>query len=153
MSIQAIAWVFEQDIRPSPAKFVLVGLCNYIQPDGTAWCALGRLAAITSQDIKTVRNGLRSLEELGHIRKTGKTAGSTGQIPLYQVRLPDAVFLSLGKGTGSGRKGYRIRSAKGTASGTRSVIDPLLSNGEKNKNSNVEQIAEHLAKLKKALKT
>ena len=152
MSIQAIAWAFTQDIKPSTAKFVFVGFCNFVQENGTAWCSLSTLSSITSQDIKTVRRGIRALEKLGYIRSTGKKAGLTRQIPLYEVRLPDAVVLRLRKGTYSPSKGYQKRSLTPTQNGTRSIKDPLLTSGDKQQQQNVERIAEHLANLKKVCK-
>ena len=107
MSIQAIAWVFSQDIRPSTSKFVLVALANYLQEDSTAWCAIPTISEITSQDRKTVMRALASLEKQGHISDSGQRKGSTGQIKVYNVRVPDAVLLKLPKQSRPSSKEYR----------------------------------------------
>ena len=97
MSIQAIAWVFSQEIHPSTAKFVLIALANYIQEDGTAWCAISTISEITSQDRKTVVRALADLTKQGHITDTGERKGATGHIKVYQIRVPDAVLLQMPK--------------------------------------------------------
>lgn len=107
MSIQAISWVFSQEIRPSTAKFVLVALVNYLQEDGTAWCAISTIAGITSQDRKTVIRALSDLEDQGYLTDTGQRKGATGQITIYKVRVPDAVLLRLPKESRFSRKESR----------------------------------------------
>ena len=162
MSIQAIAWVFSQEIRPSTAKFVLVALVNYINDDSTAWCPISRLSEITSQDRKTVMHALSKLEEQGHITDTGNRVGATGQIKLYQVRVPDAVLLRKSKSTALGGKQYQssrqrvpVLPSNSTKYGTRSLSDPLLSvinHGDEKRTNNTIPIGEHLAKLKASVK-
>ena len=107
MSIQAIAWVFSQDIRPSASKFVLVALANFLQEDSTAWCAISTISDITSQDRKTIMRALADLEGQGHIKDTGNRKGHTGQIKVYDVRVPDAVLLKLPKQSRPSSKEYR----------------------------------------------
>lgn len=107
MAIEAISWVFSQDIRPSTSKFVLVALANYIQPDATAWCPIPIISGITSQDRKTVMRALADLEAQGYIKDTGNRKGHTGQIKVYEVRVPDAVLLKLPKESRVSSKQYR----------------------------------------------
>lgn len=107
MSIQAIAWVFSQNIRPSTSKFVLVALANFLQEDSTAWCAISTISEITSQDRKTVLRALADLEQQGHVTDSGQRKGYTGQIKVYQVRVPDAVLLRMPKESRSSRKESR----------------------------------------------
>jgi pyocin large subunit-like protein len=157
MAIEAIAWVLSQEIRPSTAKFVLLGFCNFIQPDSTAWCALSTLSEITSQDKKTVRRGIKTLETLGFIRNTGTKSGQTEQIPLYKINLPDAVFLRLrrkgtknGTGTKFPRKGYRSSPERVP----KTVPDPYMIRNDPN--GSIQKLAalpisDHLSKLKNAL--
>lgn len=108
MSIQAIAWVFSQTIHPSTAKFALVALANYMQEDGTAWCAISTISEITSQDRKTVVRAIADLERQGHIVDTGGRKGATGQIKVYQIRVPDAVLLQMPKQSRLSRKESRL---------------------------------------------
>ena len=128
MSIQAIAWVFSQDIHPSPSKFVMVALANFLQEDGTAWCAISTIADITSQDRKTVIRALDDLERQGRITDSGQRKGFTGQIKVYQVTVPDAVLLKMPKQSRSSRKEYRISHQRVPYTGhdpyKLSVIDP-----------------------------
>ena len=107
MAIEAISWVFSQDIRPSTSKFVLVALANYLMPDSTAWCPIPLIADITSQDRKTVMRALADLERQGHISDSGQRKGHTGQIKVYNVRVPDAVLLKMPKESRSSSKQSR----------------------------------------------
>ena len=153
MSIQAIAWVFSQEIRPSTAKFVLVALVNYINDDSTAWCPISRLSEITSQDRKTVMHALSKLEEQGHITDTGKRVGATGQIKLYQVRVPDAVLLRKSKSTALGGKQYQFSRQRVP----NTVHDPyklsVINRSDEKRTNSTIPIGEHLAKLKAAKKS
>lgn len=107
MAIEAISWVFSQNIRPSTSKFVLVALTNFLQPDSTAWCPIPLISAITSQDRKTVIRALADLEKQGHITDSGKRKGSTGQIKIYTVTVPDAVLFKMPKESRSSLKESR----------------------------------------------
>ena len=50
---------------------------------------------------------LASLEKQGHITDSGERKGSTGQIKVYQVRVPDAVLLKIPKQSRLSSKEYR----------------------------------------------
>ncbi len=70
MSIQALNWAFNQDVRPSAAKFVLVCLANRVSSEGHCWTSQKRLARDTSQSDRSVREHLSTLEELGLLTRT-----------------------------------------------------------------------------------
>lgn len=84
MSIEAMQWAFNQDIKPSSVKFVLVSLGDNAQHDGMAWPSIAALCAKTGQDRKTVISALNRLEEAGYLSDSGKRTGGTGQIKVYQ---------------------------------------------------------------------
>ena len=50
---------------------------------------------------------LADLEEQGHITDSGQRKGHTGQIKVYNVRVPDAVLLQMPKQSRSSLKEYR----------------------------------------------
>lgn len=83
LSLEAICWVFKQDVKPSSLKFVLVALANFTNADGKFWPSIAALEQITSQDRKTIIQSVSKLEELGFIKDTGKRVGTTGQIKVY----------------------------------------------------------------------
>lgn len=70
MSIQALNWAFNQDVRPSAAKFVLVCLANRVNSEGHCWTSQKRLARDTSQSDRSVREHLSTLEELDLLTRT-----------------------------------------------------------------------------------
>lgn len=67
MSNQALNWAFQQDVQPTGAKFVLVTLANYATNDGTCWASQERIAADTSQGVRSVQRHLADLEAAGWI--------------------------------------------------------------------------------------
>jgi pyocin large subunit-like protein len=158
MSIQAIAWVFSKEVRPSQAKFVLVALANYCNENCLAWPCVQTICDITSQDDKTVRRALKQLEALGHIKDTGDRVGERKQIKVYKIRLPDAVFLKIpkyghlkkSKVPKNGVEGTRLRPRRYPDTGRGTINEPLLTNSEKQRTANAVPISEHLAKLKAA---
>lgn len=90
MSIAAMAWVFEQEIRPSSVKFVLLALADYMgsyRGENTVWPSIASLAAKTSQDRKTVIAAIDTLVEQGFLVDTGERVGKTSQIKKYSLNL------------------------------------------------------------------
>jgi hypothetical protein len=85
MSIQAISWVFSQDIRPSNIKFVLLALADNTNNEGTCWPSVAAISSKTSQDRKTVISALRTLEEMGLLIDTGERVGRTKQVKVYRL--------------------------------------------------------------------
>jgi Helix-turn-helix domain len=77
-------WAFNQDIKPSSMKFVLVSLGDNAQHDGMAWPSIAALVQKTGQDRKTVIAALDKLEALGYLSDSGKRCGKTGQVKVYQ---------------------------------------------------------------------
>jgi hypothetical protein len=65
MSVQAIAWAIEQDVRPAMAKLLLISLANYADHNGHCWPSKMRLARDCSTDKSTVCRHLRTLREAG----------------------------------------------------------------------------------------
>lgn len=83
MSSEARQWAFDQDIKPSSVKFVLVTLGDIAQgPE--VWPSVALLAEKTGQDRKTVMAALDKLEAMGYLADTKKRVGNTGQIKVYR---------------------------------------------------------------------
>ena len=70
VSIQALNWAFDRDVRPSGAKFVLVCLANRVDSEGHCWTSQKRLAVDTNQSERSVRQHLSRLEKLGLIMRS-----------------------------------------------------------------------------------
>ncbi|MGE4370807.1 MAG: hypothetical protein AB7E12_14130 [Burkholderiaceae bacterium] len=89
MSVEAINWAFQQPIRPSTAKFVLVALANNAGgQDFIAWPSIAYISSVTGQDRKTVCAGLNLLREEGFIEDTGERKGATKQVIAYRLNIP-----------------------------------------------------------------
>ncbi|MDT0355664.1 helix-turn-helix domain-containing protein [Herbaspirillum huttiense F1] len=84
MSIEAMQWAFQQDIKPASMKFVLVSLGDNAQHDGMAWPSIAALCEKTGLDRKTVISALNRLEQAGFLSDSGKRTGSTGQVKVYR---------------------------------------------------------------------
>jgi hypothetical protein len=84
MSIDAMRWAFEQNIKPSSVKFVLVSLGDNATEDGMAWPSLAALCKKTGQDRKTVISSLDRLEAAGFLSDSGQRRGGTGQVKVYR---------------------------------------------------------------------
>lgn len=90
MSVEAINWAFQQPIRPSTAKFVLVALANCADgQEFIAWPSARYLSDVTGQDIKTVLAGLKRLRDDGHISDTGERRGFNKQVVVYRLNTPE----------------------------------------------------------------
>jgi hypothetical protein len=88
LSFDAIRWALAQPVPKSSAKFLLVAMANCVNGDGEemlCWASVTSLADSTSQDRKTVLDGLRRLREAGFIADTGQRRGATGQVPVYRL--------------------------------------------------------------------
>lgn len=88
MSIEAISWAFQQPIRPSTAKFVLVAIANCADgQEFIAWPSIRYIATVTSQDPKTVQAGINRLREEGFIEDSGERKGATRQVVVYRLNI------------------------------------------------------------------
>lgn len=86
MSIRALVWAFEQDIRPATAKFVLVAFADCVNDaDGCGYPSVSVICKKTSLDRKTVLGALASLEQRGLIADTGRRAGATRQVKVFRL--------------------------------------------------------------------
>lgn len=65
MSIQDIAWVLAQDVRPPVAKLLLIALANYTNERHECWPSKSRLAKDCSMSKASVCSYLNKLVELG----------------------------------------------------------------------------------------
>ena len=86
MSIRAMSWVFEQEIKPASNKLVLLAFadcCN--DQDHTAWPSMKTVLQMTSLDEKTITKAVRNLQEHGYLIDTGRRVGSTQMVKVYQL--------------------------------------------------------------------
>jgi hypothetical protein len=85
MSLQALVWAFDLDLRPATTKFVLVALADYASDENLCFPSVQTLCDKTCLDRKTVLRALERLEELLLIRDTQKRCGSTKQVKIYVI--------------------------------------------------------------------
>lgn len=85
MSIAAIVWAFDQYIKPSAAKFVLVALSDNADHKGMAWPSLKAIQEKTCLDRKTIIASLDYLEKIGTLLDTGERVGRTHQVKVYRL--------------------------------------------------------------------
>lgn len=74
MSLKALTWAFEQDLKPD-LKIVLLALADYANDDGTSFPGQRSIGIKTSMSERTVRTKLAELEELGYIARRRRTNG------------------------------------------------------------------------------
>jgi len=85
VSIRAIDWIFRQDIKPSSDKFVLLALADNCNDTGMAYPSIETICRKTNQNRKTVLVALQRLVAKNRIRDTGKRAGATKSIVVYEL--------------------------------------------------------------------
>lgn len=88
MSIEAMSWVWKQDVKPAAAKLVLLALADHANPDGYCWPSILRIAGMVGLTSRQVSTHIRSLEAKGLVergdrrRKDGQYRGWTYTLPI-----------------------------------------------------------------------
>lgn len=71
MSIKAVSWAFEQQIKDPLAKLVLIAVADHInESTGDAWPSVERLEQMTCASRSTVLRKLKMLETSGFLQRT-----------------------------------------------------------------------------------
>lgn len=70
MSHAATAWAYAAPIRNAGRKFVLVALADFADEAWTCYPGQERIAAMTGQDVRSVRRHIEALEDDGFIERT-----------------------------------------------------------------------------------
>jgi hypothetical protein len=82
------AAVFELQIASSE-KFTLIAMANFASDDGSnCYPSVATLCRKTSQSRRTVQRNLRTLEESGLVKRTGKSGGSRKNTSRYRLLIP-----------------------------------------------------------------
>lgn len=88
MSFDALAWAAKQNPGSAALKLVLLGLAECAsRPGALAFPSTAALVEFSSLDRKTVIKALDDLEREGFITDTGRKAGRTQQIKVFQLNL------------------------------------------------------------------
>ena len=85
MSLDAISWAFQQDIKPAVAKFVLLAMADRAGEDHTCFPSIDRLVLDTSLNRRTVLSSLRLLRAKGFIEDTNKRTGKSNRVIVYRL--------------------------------------------------------------------
>lgn len=85
MSLDATRWAWQQRDITAAQKLVLLSLADRAGEDHTAWPTNERLTKDTCLDRKTVLSALATLSLKGFIRDTGRRAGRTKQVKVWQL--------------------------------------------------------------------
>lgn len=92
MSNEAINWALKQRTGRSSSKAVLFVLANAASRHRSwAYPSMAFLIECTELDRKTVIVAMRELRKRGYITDTGERKGSTRQIIVYRLNLPEVV--------------------------------------------------------------
>lgn len=71
-------WAYEQTVKPSTRKFVLVSLANFADENGYCFPSQQTIASMTDQGVSTVREHLSALEADGFISREHRYAETGG---------------------------------------------------------------------------
>jgi hypothetical protein len=89
MSTRANTWGWQQKIKPSSAKLLLMAMCEHANySTDLAYPSVETLAEMTGQDRKTILAGFGRLIDLGLMVDTGKKTGKTQQITVWRMLVP-----------------------------------------------------------------
>ena len=89
MSVKAINWAIERDLRPGP-KLVLIVLANFADAEGFCYPSQATLARLTCQTERSVRSHLATLEAAGLIvrpRTQRRAYGGIFGTDSYQLQI------------------------------------------------------------------
>lgn len=87
MSIRALTWAFDQDVKPATKKLTLIALSDFANDQNECYPSVETLTNKTSLNRKTVMKNIAELVEDGTITDTGKRVGSTQQVKIYRIEL------------------------------------------------------------------
>jgi hypothetical protein len=100
MSIQAVAWALEQDIRDPHQKLILISLANHADhTTGLCWPSHSTIAREASCDRRTVIRRLPMLEVAGYIEIKRSTEGKRKLVNTYRLLVKGSVQQTLPKGS------------------------------------------------------
>ncbi|MDG2293875.1 MAG: helix-turn-helix domain-containing protein [Methylophilaceae bacterium] len=84
MSIKAVSWAFDQQIKDPLAKLVLIAVADHInESTGDAWPSVERLEQMTCASRSTVIRKLKILETTGFLQRTKRY----NKTDLYQLNM------------------------------------------------------------------
>lgn len=84
MSVEAINWAVQQDVR-GPAKCVLIVLANRANGGDTCWPSLDRISYESGVSKRTVQNAIAALENLRLIEKNPNGRGNIYTLQMAHV--------------------------------------------------------------------
>lgn len=87
MSIEAISFASRIVIKRSSVKFVLIALADCADAAGRCWPSTDHVMRFTCLDRKTVTGAIDKLEEMTLVTDTGRRAGRTKQVKVYELNL------------------------------------------------------------------
>lgn len=79
MSNEALTWAFNQKLKPSTDKFVLIALADYADENGSCFPSHQKTADRTGASVATVRRAVQRLEESGYITVERRHRGDGSQ--------------------------------------------------------------------------
>ena len=85
MSLLALAWVFETEIKPATCKLVMLAMADHVDENGFCYPSINALIAKTSLERKTIIETLARLEKMGLLIDTRKRIGVTGRIKVWRI--------------------------------------------------------------------
>lgn len=119
MSLKALTWAFDQELKPD-LKIVLLALADYADGDGVCWPGQKSIAAKAGMSERTVREKLSALEELGYIARR-RRQNSEGYRSTDEYKLLPAAPAAWPTGEGAGPH-------RQTVAGTEEPSEPSATN-------------------------
>jgi len=117
MAHEYTTWAYAQPITPSGAKFILVALADTANSDGYSFPGQKRLAYMTGQSERSVREHLAHLEEAGYVKRAQRRrSDGTRTSDAYHLPPKDTSGnIRRWAPTGKSRQGHRQISPKSPA--------------------------------------
>ena len=141
MSNEAINWAYRQTGLVCGAKFVLVALADFADHEWSCFPSQERLADMTGQTVRSVRNHLKALTDAGYVRREPRR-GSGGQ------RTSDRYYLLPAESAGSAQPATSVEPTGkiGTNQPANVAGEPLVNHQEPKSDlrPDVEGLLDHL---------
>lgn len=87
MSIRALTWAFDQDVKPATKKLTLIAMSDFANDQNECYPSVETLTNKTSLNRKTVMKNIAELVADGTLEDTGKRVGSTQQVKIYRINI------------------------------------------------------------------
>lgn len=125
MSLKALTWAFDQALDPG-SKLTLLALADFADDKGRSFPSMRTLAEKTSLSVRTVRDRLRKLEDLGYLKTAPQERRDGSQTSNEYILLDPSSPGEICRGGGEPGEGGRQASAALEPSSNRQEKPPVV---------------------------